>query len=639
MNMKITPVGFTSVKPLQKAETKKTQQNNSVVTTPITVAKKDSFEKSAFSPENAVKSLGSITVKDSTGKKAPKFNDIQLRYLQNELTNAPEKWNSLNALANKSYLKSYDVVRLSKLETKRLDVVKEYSDAVDYKSKPRYNASQLFEFADSKTNTQGLKNALPLSKTSLSPKNIVLLAQAKSPEFLQKTSKVVSEFENDVMKNKISQIVFVRDNADRNAYNLMAENNNQIQSVLLDKDLNKEAVETINVYHTKAGKTYEIKKSNDLRNHTVSKVRMEFDETNYPVVTNEVRVIKDKNDKVLKTEYTSPSEVPGVFDIKVQYPDGKVDVVSSGKFDKKSGITTVKKNMVSLDGTRTDYLYENDENGNRISDYKITDKNGRVLLNKSATFEVVSPNKIISSNNNDKYEILLDEKNIKVTDMNNPKRNAVIDIDKNIRGNKKKILSSLKQMPGEELIKLAQSTKTLVGIDSPLESFYRPADKSIHSSDQLFVVLHELGHARDMRDIDISSQQAYLETLGKTIFTNTKLEKTFEEEKANFNKAFPDAQRDHIDYFVNTLNHYGGAYGGLRETIAESNAILNTPKTMDMLAIRSQYLQQYFPKTIAHLSTLLNKEADAVDDSKIAKTNRPNRPNGNRGNKGNKRVA
>ena len=142
-----------------------------------------------------------------------------------------------------------------------------------------------------------------------------------------------------------------------------------------------------------------------------------------------------------------------------------------------------------------------------------------------------------------------------------------------------------------------------------------------------------------MRDIDISSQQAYLETLGKTIFTNTKLEKTFEEEKANFNKAFPDAQRDHIDYFVNTLNHYGGAYGGLRETIAESNAILNTPKTMDMLAIRSQYLQQYFPKTIAHLSTLLNKEADAVDDSKIAKTNRPNRPNGNRGNKGNKRVA
>lgn len=610
MNMKVTPVGFTSAKQLSKVETKKLQNNNSVVTTPIAPAKNDSFEKSAFNPENAVKTLGSITVKDSAGNVTPKFNGVQLKYLQNELTNAPEKWNSVNALANKTYLKSFDVVRLSNLETDRLNVVKDYSDAVDYKSKPRYNASQLFEFADSKVNTQGLKNALPLSKTSLSPKNIVLLAQAKSPEFLQKTSKVVSEFENDVMKNKFSQIVFVRDNADRNAYNLMAENNNQVQSVLLDKDLNKEAVETINMYRTEAGKTYEIKKSNDLRNHTVSKVRMEFDETNYPVVTNEVRVIKDKNDKVVKTEYTAPSEIPGVFDIQVKYPDGKVDVVSSGKFDKKSGITTVKKNMVSLDGTRTDYLYENDENGNRISDYKITDKNGKVLLKKSATFEVVAPNKIISSNNDDKYEITLSDKSIDVKDLKRPEREIVsLDIDKKIQGNKKAILTSLKEMPGEELIKVAQSTKTLVGIDSPLESYYAPADKSIHSGDQLFVVLHELGHARDMRDVNLNSSLKLNETIGKAIFADEKLNKTFDEEKKNFNKAFPDAQRDHIDYFINTLNHYGGEVGGLRETIAESNALLTTPKTMELLAIRSQYLQQYFPRTIAHLSETLNKEA------------------------------
>ena len=44
--------------------------------------------------------------------------------------------------------------------------------------------------------------------------------------------------------------------------------------------------------------------------------------------------------------------------------------------------------MKSPDGTRTQYLYENDPQGNRIVDYKITDKNGKVLLNKSQTFEV-----------------------------------------------------------------------------------------------------------------------------------------------------------------------------------------------------------------------------------------------------------
>ncbi|MBR1680780.1 hypothetical protein IJ707_03205, partial [bacterium] len=425
------------------------------------------------------------------------------------------------------------------------------------------------------------------------------------------------DFETNVLNKDIFRIDFNRDISDKEAYVVTAKNNkNEDYSLLLDKNLNKRAIEKSVSGYSQNGKRFRIKKTDDYKNHTTSKVRMELDSSNYPVVTHEVRVIKDKNNKVLKTEYTSPSEVPGIFDIKVQYPDGKVEQVSSGKVDKKSGITTIKKNMVSVDGTRTDYLFENDENGNRISDYKITDKNGKVLLNKSATFEVVSPNKIISSNNDDKYEILLDEKTIQVTDMKNPKRNAVIDIDKKIQGNKKKILASLKEMPGEELIKLSQSTKKLVGIDSPLESYYQPGDKSIHSGDQLFVVLHELGHARDMRDLDTSSTSAYYETLGKAIFTDTKLEKTFEEEKSNFNKAFPDAQRDHIDYFVNTLNHYGGAYGGLRETIAEGNAILTTPKTMDLLAIRTQYLQQYFPRTIAHLSTLVSKEAETPNGTK-----------------------
>ena len=52
--------------------------------------------------------------------------------------------------------------------------------------------------------------------------------------------------------------------------------------------------------------------------------------------------------------------------------------------------------MKSPDGTRTQYLYENDPQGNRIVDYKITDKNGKVLLNKSQTFEVINENKFIS---------------------------------------------------------------------------------------------------------------------------------------------------------------------------------------------------------------------------------------------------
>ena len=63
-----------------------------------------------------------------------------------------------------------------------------------------------------------------------------------------------------------------------------------------------------------------------------------------------------------------------------------------------------------------------------------------------------------------------------------------------------------------------------------------------------------------------------------------------------------------IDYFINKVTHYGGELGGFKEVIAEGNALLTTPKTMDLLAIRSQYLQQYFPRTIASLSNIVSQE-------------------------------
>ena len=70
--------------------------------------------------------------------------------------------------------------------------------------------------------------------------------------------------------------------------------------------------------------------------------------------------------------------------------------------------------------------------------------------------------------------------------------------------------------------------------------------------------------------------------------------------------SFPQAQRTHIDYFINTENHTGGENGAIGETIAETNALINSPKTVEALEYRSQYLQQYFPRTIAAVAQYLN---------------------------------
>ena len=301
-----------------------------------------------------------------------------------------------------------------------------------------------------------------------------------------------------------------------------------------------------------------------------------------------------------------PQNIP--LDIVYEDAKGNKTQVSEGHYDKKTGITTVKKNMTSLNGTKTTYSYEDDPKGNRIVDYKITDKNGKVLLDKSSTFEVVDDNHFISTRNNEKYDIKVDKHDINVVDMNNPKRQARISIDNQIKGNKEKIMKSLKAMPGEELFKVAQTTKKLVGNKDVLDSYYDPTSKEIHSGENLFVILHELGHARDYRDVDGSSDEAYADTVDMAIQEDPEVQKVYDKERKAFNKAFPDTQRDHVDYFINKVTHYGGELGGLGETIAESNALLTTPKTHELLAIRSQYLQQYFPETIAKLSEKLSEE-------------------------------
>ena len=87
-----------------------------------------------------------------------------------------------------------------------------------------------------------------------------------------------------------------------------------------------------------------------------------------------------------------------------------------------------------------------------------------------------------------------------------------------------------------------------------------------------------------------------------SIFSNPKVNETFEAEKAAFNEAFPLAQRDHISYFIKTSEYKDG----LQEAIAETNALLNTKNTEDLFSIRSQYLQQYFPKTIVLLAQMMD---------------------------------
>ena len=592
----LTQINAPKLRPTKKTETVKLPEQAP-----------DSFKKTDFNVDNAMETLKSTKVKK--GKvNVPKFGPKDLVNLKQILTESPDKWGAVQTLAATPHVKGKTVTQLA---TKKTDVLnamvpyaKEPSARVD---RGKYNHKDLMLMADN-CSAEQLNAAKTLIKTKLSGENVAVMALTPALEGkLDKAASKVMDMEK-AMGNNLKEVVFDGDVYDTKSFLIKAATkDNQLNTEMLDKDLNRQAIENMSLYQS-GSQIYQIKKVNDLRNNVTSKVRLTVDNDGYPTATHEVRVIKNKAGKVVRKEYTAPSEVNGVFDIVYEDAKGNKTQVSEGHYDKKTGITTVKKNMTSLNGTRTTYSYEDDPKGNRIVDYKITDKNGKVLLDKSSTFEVVNDNKFISTRNNEKYEITVDKHDINVVDMNNPKRQARISIDNQIKGNKEKIMKSLKAMPGEELFKVAQTTKKLVGNKDVLESYYDPSNKEIHSGENLFVILHELGHARDYRDVDGSSDEAYADTVDMAIQEDPEVQKVYDKERKAFNKAFPDTQRDHIDYFINKITHYGGELGGLGETIAESNALLTTPKTHELLAIRSQYLQQYFPETIAKLSEKLSQE-------------------------------
>lgn len=553
----------------------------------------DTFQKSNYDRKEFSVFLEKI--KDENGK--PVFNNKSIAKIVNNIEKQPEKYETIKGLATRPNLKGKCLAKIAAAPVENVKIVGILANKKDTENKLKYTSNNLQDFANMKT--EDLKHVLPLTDTALKTDDIISLADNKKINFEKLSTKLI-DMEKAASPHKLKELSFRKDiYTPEDSYLITAnlDDDNIIRTESVDKNLKRLSVDETTYYVSpNNGTYYQITKTNDFRNNTVSKVRSFVDENCYPYVESQVRILKDKNGNVKRTEYMNKSEVKGVYDIKYVYPNGKVEQISSGKKDKKTGIVSVKRDMKSLDGTRTQYLYENDPQGNRIIDYKITDKNGKELLNYSQSFEVIDDNTFISSKNDKVYEIKLDEKNNTLTVKDKAtEENNVINLQKLIKGDKKSMINLLKQFPGEELIALNETTDILKGIDNIDDCCYWPDKREIDIVDDLYSVLHELGHSKDNNE-------------GSDMITNRKdVQKVFNEERKLFNDAFPNAQRDYINYFIDIEGHYSGELGGLEETVAESNALLNSYNDEIDIATRSQYLQQYFPRTIAKLATCLHK--------------------------------
>lgn len=281
--------------------------------------------------------------------------------------------------------------------------------------------------------------------------------------------------------------------------------------------------------------------------------------------------------------------------------NGKQHPIQWSKKDTDDGNEIIQRNFTSPDGTRSEYYWEQSPEGFYISSYKITDKDGKVLLNQERTFQSVdgNPNKFISSCNDKVYEIEYLGNTVKITDKKENKI-TTLDLSKLTDTNNKDIMNAIKKLSGDALIDIAERGIKNIGTDnfggnwSQYERILQipSIEFAMDETEQMGVLMHEFGH---FLDTEINGSE-----FGE-LSKDPEFLKIYNEELENFKKNSTSQMQLYVDYFT---DHDGDELSATAETIAESNKILTTSHT----ETRTYFLQQNFPRSIAKIAELLEKQ-------------------------------
>ncbi|MBR1753251.1 hypothetical protein IJ732_00290 [bacterium] len=330
------------------------------------------------------------------------------------------------------------------------------------------------------------------------------------------------------------------------------------------------------------------------------------------------RTYKDPKTGRTVTQKMNISDVPGVYNSTITDDMGNTRTESFARKN-PDGSIYVEKNLVSLDGTKTHYINEQSKDGSQVKmHYQIKTAQGEVLTTVDRTFNRVSPNLAYSSVNGHSYVIEKKDKSYEVTDNLNGLTTIIPfkDIFKNNKTYSK--AEVFDKLSGDMLLDFYNRGYKFRYIDNPDECYMEEQEMVLCVKDDLFDYSHEAGHIKDL--ISSFEEEGYTEEeINDLIHDNEEhkmikisshpeFRKAYEQERADFMKAFPGVEQKYIDYFIDRVDHYGGFLGGAIEVVAESNALLSTSTgsaSDDTLQTRSHYLQKFFPRTIAAASKLL----------------------------------
>lgn len=308
--------------------------------------------------------------------------------------------------------------------------------------------------------------------------------------------------------------------------------------------------------------------------------------------------------------------------------------IVSVKYSQSGNMITQNLKTTSPDGTTLEKVTKNDAGINTMN-ISIKDKSGKVLLEKSKTYEKLSDDKARTTVNGEVYnisglsgDILSVEHNGEVTTIDLRKmtdekvekmtvtRNAAgdkedesfIDRPEKITDKEREILySKIKSMGGDDLIRMTKCTDELAFLDTPdgnCESFYNKR-ALIYSKDiKPLVILHELGHGVNhaISDDKLLSDGNHYKNIREYEIKNYRQNKTVNE--VRFDAKFTDAER----LLTRGYETLDDAEHLLRdETFAESYAVLNQTDIMNFdegVGDRTLALIKYMPRTLVQVEHL-----------------------------------
>ena len=340
----------------------------------------------------------------------------------------------------------------------------------------------------------------------------------------------------------------------------------------------------------------------DLENNAVYLIRKIYNnKTKNWLFDSIIRIKKNSFNQIIEKEIIKKSNIGGVFNIKIIDRNGNITTKSFATKD--NGGIKIYKRLVSQEGVRTIFDYNKTADGkNENFDYIIKDKTGTLLGRQNITVKYTSRYSSVHNINGKTYKIRYSPSAIKILDKDAQKI-TVINLTKLLDEKSQALKRTLKQLPATELLALHKRIETLSKIKN-YDSCYSVFLKQILSGSDVFVFLHELGHAKNelIGNLDkiINENNFKPDFLMHSIEKDRAFQKIFNEEKKSFFEKYPKYITNITRYFTGSTL-FVGKYKILNETIAEINAIIHTPKFADWLAARSHYLQENFPRTVAYL--------------------------------------